>query len=340
MAICLLPLLAKNYKGGELRTSASYTYGKFEVRLKSAHGSGMLSSFFTYHDVWGYWNEIDIEIMGRYTNEVQFNIISPGQANHVYRKNTSFVPHDDFHVYSIVWTPTYVAWYIDGVQAHLQLGPHIGELTEDQKIMMNIWPPAYPDWAGDWSDTILPVYAYYDWVKYYSYQPDSAATGNLFKLEWSDDFDTWDQGRWQKATHTFDGNNCDFIPANVEFVDGYMVLCLTDNINTGYHGGPLSVRSEPNLPGELVLGPAFPNPFNSRLRLSFNIVTDQSLDIRVMNLQGQLVKELAADNYSAGAHQLYWDGRDDQGRTVSSGIYLINYGMAHQQMTHKVLFLK
>ena len=59
-------LTAKPYRGGELRTINTYRYGRYEVRMKSAQGSGVVSSFFTYRDFWseglnGYqhWNEID-----------------------------------------------------------------------------------------------------------------------------------------------------------------------------------------------------------------------------------------------------------------------------------------
>ena len=45
-------LLSRPYKGGELRTEDSFQYGRFEVRMKSAFGSGVVSSFFTYRDFW------------------------------------------------------------------------------------------------------------------------------------------------------------------------------------------------------------------------------------------------------------------------------------------------
>ena len=61
-------LVANIYKGAEYRTKASYTYGRFETRMKSTQREGVLSSFFTYHEIvtTNDWNEIDIEILGRY----------------------------------------------------------------------------------------------------------------------------------------------------------------------------------------------------------------------------------------------------------------------------------
>ncbi len=233
-------LSAKTYKGAELRTPSTYLYGKFEVRMKSAAGSGLLSSFFTYYDGTGLptnWNEIDIEIMGRFQDQEQFNVISPGQLNHVYTHTSPFNPHQAFHVYAFEWTPDYVAWSVDGYEVYRQTGDHIAGISRAQKIMMNIWPPNNVGWAGSFDPAILPVYAYYDWVRYYFYTP---GVNDNFTLQWADDFTAWDQGRWAKATHTFDGNNCDFIPANAVFTNGYMILCLTDDVNTGYNGDPVA----------------------------------------------------------------------------------------------------
>jgi beta-glucanase (GH16 family) len=239
-AALFFPLLvaAKNYKGGELRTKISYTYGRFEVRLKSAQREGMLASFFTYHDGGGTanWNEVDFEILGRYTGDVQFNTITPGQVNHVRHQAVPFNPHLDFHTYAMEWTPEYVAWFLDGVEAYRQTGEHTATLNRPQKIMMNIWNPAFANWVGSWSDDGLPAFAFYDWVSYASYTPGAGNTGtsNNFTQQWKDDFDFWDQTRWDKATHTFNGNNCDFVTENVVFQNGLMILCLTDPNNLGY----------------------------------------------------------------------------------------------------------
>ncbi|MFH0735301.1 MAG: family 16 glycosylhydrolase [bacterium] len=231
-------VIAKDFKGAELRTKTAYTYGRFEVRYKSTQKDGVLASFFTYHEGTGNdsWNELDIEIMGRYCNDVQFNSITPGPTHHVRHQNVNFNPSTDFHNYAIEWTPQYVAWFIDGSEVYRQTGSHIATITRSQKIMMNIWNPVYADWAGVWNANVIPAFAYYDFVKYYAYTPGTGnyGTNNNFTYIWSDDFNAFDSNRWAKATHTFDGNNCDFVTENVVYKDGYMILCLTDATNLGY----------------------------------------------------------------------------------------------------------
>ena len=232
-------ILSKDFKGAEYRTKLSYTYGRFEARIKSAYREGMLSSFFTYYDGGGgigNWNEIDIEIMGRYFDNVQFNTITPNQTNHVAHKPMQTSPHQEYHTYAFEWTPEYVAWFIDGIEVLKQTGAHIQTLTLPQKIMMNVWNPAYESWAGIFIPESLPAFAYYDWVSYYAYTPGSGSygTGNNFLHDWTDNFDSWDTTRWDKATHTFNGNNCDFIHENAVFEDGKLILCLTNSTNIGY----------------------------------------------------------------------------------------------------------
>jgi hypothetical protein len=231
-------LIAGEYRGAEYRTKEAYLYGRFEVRMKSAHREGMLSSFFTYWDGGdGIWNEIDIEVMGRYGDNIQFNTITPGQSyNHVGHYPMKNSPHLDYHVYAFEWTPQYVAWFVDGNEVLKQTHEHIQTLTKPQKIMMNVWPPQYENWAGVLDPLTLPAFAYYDWVKYYSYTSGSGnyGTGNNFTHSWTDNFDSWDTTRWDKATHTFGGNNANFIKENAVFNDGKLILCLTTSTDIGY----------------------------------------------------------------------------------------------------------
>ncbi|MBN2414559.1 family 16 glycosylhydrolase [bacterium] len=234
----LSPVFAREYKGAELRTRESFLYGRFEVSYRASRGSGQTSTFFTYNDDYPNtpWNEIDIEIMGRYRDDVQFNTIATGVRSHVRHQYVDFDPGLDYHVYACEWTPDYVAWFIDGEEAARQTGDHIAALQYPQKIMMNIWQPAAAGWAGEFDERILPLFAWYDYVSYYSYTPgmgDSGTNGD-FTLQWTDQFDSFDEIRWQKATHTFNGNNVDFIPENCVFADGKMILCLTGGTYTGH----------------------------------------------------------------------------------------------------------
>lgn len=66
-----------------------------------------------------------------------------------------------------------------------------------------------------------------------------------------------------------------------------------------------------------------PNPFNSETRISFSLKAEMDVTVAVCNLQGQIVRALASCEYPAGNHEITWDGKDEAGNEVRSGIYLL-----------------
>lgn len=341
-------LMAKDYRGAELRTYQTYRYGRFETRMKSAPNAGIVSSMFTYHELGPdgiqEWNEIDVEFLGRYTDRVQFNTITDGQVGHEYWHGLSYDPATEFHEYAFEWTPNDVAWFVDGVEVYRQTGGHITNLVRTQKIMMNIWPPAYVDWVGTLNPGQLPSYAFYDWFRYYAYVPGTGNTGtdNDFILLWEDNFDTWNSTRWQKASHTWDGNNSDFTPANAVFQDGYFILCLTTPTNTGYNGPALDVQpgTQEQLPEGIMVTPVYPNPFNGGLRTSILPSDSNPISIRVLDITGRQVYTEALIPQNQQRFTWQWNGLTSSGDALQSGTYLLHIQQGVHFQTQKMAFLK
>ncbi|MEZ4386430.1 MAG: FlgD immunoglobulin-like domain containing protein [Candidatus Krumholzibacteriia bacterium] len=75
-------------------------------------------------------------------------------------------------------------------------------------------------------------------------------------------------------------------------------------------------------PGGRLLG-ARPNPFNPRTTVRFELASDQPIALDVYDLTGRRVRRLANGAFAAGQHGVDWDGRDDRGRSLASGIYLV-----------------
>ncbi|WP_286843623.1 family 16 glycosylhydrolase, partial [Idiomarina sp. UBA4206] len=118
------PATAKPYKAAEIYSKQTYKYGRYEIRMRVAKGSGVLSTFFTYKNgseqPGTFWEEIDIEIFGK-NNATQW------QSNVIIGTNrpttktegvhtTPFSMGDGYHTYVLEWTPNYIAWYVDGTQ--------------------------------------------------------------------------------------------------------------------------------------------------------------------------------------------------------------------------------
>jgi hypothetical protein len=83
-----------------------------------------------------------------------------------------------------------------------------------------------------------------------------------------------------------------------------------------------AITSVSSLPNDYLLEQNFPNPFNATTSISFALPAQTSGEIKIYNLQGQEVRTMRLENLSAGRHSIRWDGLDNRGLSVSSGVYL------------------
>ncbi|MCB5267672.1 MAG: C25 family cysteine peptidase [Candidatus Cloacimonetes bacterium] len=84
----------------------------------------------------------------------------------------------------------------------------------------------------------------------------------------------------------------------------------------------------------------FPNPFNPTTTIRFSMKEAGAVKVMVYNLKGQLVKNLVDTELSSGNHQIVWDGRDDRGSSVASGIYLYRMESSNFTATNKMMLMK
>ncbi|MCP4633941.1 MAG: M6 family metalloprotease domain-containing protein, partial [candidate division Zixibacteria bacterium] len=76
-----------------------------------------------------------------------------------------------------------------------------------------------------------------------------------------------------------------------------------------------------NLPGGYILKQNYPNPFNAKTSISFTIAENGDVSLAVFNLLGEEIKKLHSGYLKSGEQMILWDGTDNSGETVSSGIY-------------------
>jgi flagellar hook assembly protein FlgD len=96
---------------------------------------------------------------------------------------------------------------------------------------------------------------------------------------------------------------------------------------------------------ELVLTPGshkvYPNPFNPEVTISFSSTEDtENTEINIYNIKGQQVKSFKIQNSVFQIEKVVWDGRDDRGNQVSSGVYFIKLQIGKEIITNKVIMLK
>lgn len=333
----------KPYRGAEYRTIDDFTYGRFEVRMKTAVGSGIVSSFFTIDDYWANglsstenWREIDFEALGNQGNAIQTNIITAYETHHEELTFTPFYPHESFHTYAFEWTPQSILFFVDDQLVRQDNNNYISSLNTGQKIMMNIWQPIWESWVGEFNASILPAYVFYDWVKYYTYTPDNGTYGtqNDFTFSWSDEFNYFDNQTWEKATHTWSANNAQFVQQNAVLQDGYLILCLTDNLSFGYLGDALSIVDfqKPNNDKTIIIKP---NPFNSSFILNMpDYDTEIECKIFLYNINGTEV-------YSRTQNIVKGELKTDLNKNnIASGLYFGVLKTKHQSHSFKATYLR
>ena len=76
-----------------------------------------------------------------------------------------------------------------------------------------------------------------------------------------------------------------------------------------------------NMPKEYALLRNYPNPFNPCTKIPYNLPEQAVISIEIYNLRGNLVRTLWRGSQMAGQHVINWDGTDNNGANVVSGIY-------------------
>ena len=94
------------------------------------------------------------------------------------------------------------------------------------------------------------------------------------------------------------------------------------------------------LPTMTALQPNYPNPFNPRTTVAFDLARPGTVRLRVYSVDGRLVRTLLAESMPAGRHSVVWNGDDDSGRSVATGVYLLRMETPDMAQTRKMLLMQ
>jgi len=238
-SVCL-PSAAMAMASAEFYTTKAYQYGRFEARVRFAPGDGVISSFFLWKEgseaANAFWNELDFEKYGANCALQTNAFYGNPEKVHEQKHSLSVDLCGEYHDYRYEWTPTYIAWVLDGKEIRRDTGEtakaYADNATAGMTMHFNVWP-GNGEFGGDISKTTLPVRQYISWVQYSSYNNGS------FKVEWREDFqaaaipDGWAVGNWSSAYNKSTHNT-----QNVAVVNGIAVLSLTADNATGNPGTP------------------------------------------------------------------------------------------------------
>jgi len=125
----------------------------------------------------------------------------------------------------------------------------------------------------------------------------------------------------------------EFTPTEAIIYSGNLVIASNDlnqpELTVVLSGTGVSVGSGLDLlPTVTELNGNYPNPFNPTTNIKFSLKADAKVSLNIYNVRGQKVRTLINNSMKAGYHTVVWNGKDDTGKSVSSGIYFNQFGTA------------
>ena len=126
---------------------------------------------------------------------------------------------------------------------------------------------------------------------------------------------------------------------NDSWFDGYIDEIRISNIARSFPGVGVAEEST-KLPSVYLLSQNYPNPISKATTISFIIPKAEHVDLKIYNLAGQCVKVLMDEDRKAGSYNVVWNGTDDRGQKLPSGIYFYRLKAGDWHSTKKLIILR
>ncbi|MBD3374560.1 T9SS type A sorting domain-containing protein [candidate division KSB1 bacterium] len=122
--------------------------------------------------------------------------------------------------------------------------------------------------------------------------------------------------------------------------DGYDYPMTTDVVRLVLNPGSTDVPRQDRQPETFGLEQNYPNPFNPETRITYSLATQSKVTLAIFNINGQKIRELVNRIENAGQHVVTWNGEDERGHKVSSGIYFYTLHSRDNVLTRRMTLLK
>jgi glucuronoarabinoxylan endo-1,4-beta-xylanase len=131
--------------------------------------------------------------------------------------------------------------------------------------------------------------------------------------------------------------------ASITFIDNadttLRFSVLTDASGNYQIGLPTSVESNANAsPARFALAQTYPNPFSSSAAIPYQIKKESDVQITIYDILGRGVRTFSVGQQSIGLHNVLWDGRNDLGERVASGVYFCGLHAGGEVQVRKLIF--
>jgi hypothetical protein len=99
-------------------------------------------------------------------------------------------------------------------------------------------------------------------------------------------------------------------------------------------------KQEIKIPDSFSLEQNYPNPFNPSTRIIYNLPNSCQVSLKIYRIEGELIRTIKDEYQSAGRHEVLWDGKNEQGAAVSSGVYFYTLYADEFVKARKMVLLK
>ena len=127
---------------------------------------------------------------------------------------------------------------------------------------------------------------------------------------------------------------------NLDFKSAGTIDTLISNYICYNYLTPIDVSDYQFIPKEFSLSQNYPNPFNPETTIRYKILSDMIVSLFITNVLGQKVRTLVDSKQVGGNHSVIWNGRDDLGNELSSGVYFYNLIAGDLMDTKKLTLIK
>lgn len=142
----------KEIAGAEYQRRGFYHYGRYEVVMRAAPGSGTVSAMFTHtHGQFGDpHDEIDIEFLGKDLTRMHANYFTNGREHGGIYIPLGFDASREVHLYAFEWAPDSIRWYVDDRLVHTATPDDMAIPQAPGRLMVHLWSGTRDqyDWHG------------------------------------------------------------------------------------------------------------------------------------------------------------------------------------------------
>jgi Subtilase family/MAM domain, meprin/A5/mu/FlgD Ig-like domain len=164
-----------------------------------------------------------------------------------------------------------------------------------------------------------------DWLEISHFNDNEELQGQG-TVSYSSDYEFVDSGVLENTLYKYKLADIDY--------EGKITFSNIIEIETG------AFETESLIPEKFVLKNAYPNPFNPSVKIKFGLPVQTEVKVDIFDISGKKVKTLVNTNLDAGWHTMQWNGQNEQGQSVGSGLFIYRIRAGKIVKTQKLILLK